>query len=315
MIGVQIEERRNLEKEIFFLTDTIIENIIQLGNKELTENQEKFAECLRLMDDLLEKLANYLSGKQEYLEELLRQLFSQKLPDQRVLTSFQSFSNNLESIITEALIRYKKHKLAEEKTELSDEAATDVEQKLAEQESLQANNLMEENNVNPKQDEMAMDPGKETEESENGIRELEKNIKSEKHGDNLDSSLENFSEVSLVKEVKVSEKGESIDLEKLLCQFFKGKKLIKNYKIHGIELPYFFPDLNLAVELSSTKQPKKEVWKEYYCSKANITLITISQKELNYYRRISKHLRRYLSSVGINNRVEDDNMGDAHVST
>lgn len=286
---MQIEERRNLEKEIFFLTDTIIENIIELGNKNITENREKLEKCLKIMDVLIEKLAIYLSGKQEYLEELLRQLFSQKLPDQRVLSSFQHFSNNLESVIIEGLDRYKKCKLPEEKMEANNEALVNENLNHAEANTFQED-IPIDKNENQNQREIIIASSVETKGSEKGIV------------DSCDGFQGN--------EEQESEKSEAIDLEKILRQFFKGKKLIKNYKLHGIELPYFFPELNLAVELSS-KQPNKEVWKEYYCTKANITLISISQEELSYYRRISKLLRRFLSSEEINNKVGDISIDDA----
>lgn len=296
---MQVVERRNLENEIFFLTDTLIEKTIELGNKEFTEDNEEYINCVMVMDELIGKLATYLSGREEYLEDLLRQIISQKLPDQRVLASFQSFSNNLECIIVTGLERFQQSKilehieaLPEEETELiaetrANEASNDVaentvnkspiEEKANESQQSMADSYLE-NQETEKEDRQGQD---------NMAESMVVNLNNEAAETDLNDSP---SEI----ENRYEEEDKVIILEKILSQFFKGKKILKNYKLYGMDFQYFLPELNLAIELSNTaRQPKKEVWKEYYCSKANITTIAISPEELNYYRRVVKHLRRF----------------------
>ncbi|WP_227766247.1 hypothetical protein [Zhaonella formicivorans] len=273
------EEKKALERDILELTDRFIEQTIQLGDQEKKDSNE-YEKTLEGVRELIEKLSFYLSGKEEHLEELLRQLTRQKLPDQRVLTSFNNFSCTLNDLIEQGLALYKKNKMV-----ILNQSPSDLTEKI---------------DITPEPE-----PEQQVEEetdcsgtADTGSQPLlaaDLGIVEEEGKDELESTVENSEE---------TDTEETDTLEKILRQIFRGKTLVKNYKLHGIELKYYFPDLQLAVEKIQNATPHNTVWKEYHCSRAGITLVRISDEEMSYYRRVSRYLKRVLSPVNTSAAAE-----------
>lgn len=282
------EQKKTLEHEILRLTDRLIEAAIQLGDKEEAERKQEFVRSLGIVQELAQRISQYLSGKEEHLEELLRQLTRQKLPDQSILNSFTNFSANLNELIIGGLNLYQQLK----NTPLAETEETDAGKEWAEETGhLEIQPEEEQDSTDLDNEEIAVVPVSD-EVTHSETREdkiLEKQ-------DCLSNRPLNNAEQSAASPKTINQ------LEKILMQIFPGKKLVKGYKFHGFEIEYFFPELNLAIEKNHNPGTSNS-WKEYHCLKAGITLVKISDEELGYYRRLSRHLKHYLASLQKSNTI------------
>lgn len=100
-------------------------------------------------------------------------------------------------------------------------------------------------------------------------------------------------EMHMINEHKKNHLEDGIEL--LLRKAFPDLTLVKNYKLHGTKLKYYFPELKLALEKEEEQNNfhASKVWKEYYCTKAGIKLLYLRQEELINLRTLNKFIKKY----------------------
>lgn len=119
---------RERERDILALTDQVIEAAIALGLVGEEEKAERLQQARQKVAELAQLVEPLLEGHQDRLPDLLAQLVRQKLPDDRVLTSFGSFNGDLQQLLADGLA----HRGSNKESAQGGEALAVLERELAE---------------------------------------------------------------------------------------------------------------------------------------------------------------------------------------
>ncbi len=96
--------KKELEKNILEKTDKLVDSII--NSSDDNDRSIKYKNAIINVKDLA-KLTVKLIENEDHLENMLKQLISQKLPDKKILNSFGDFSKDIDYIIACGLKEYK----------------------------------------------------------------------------------------------------------------------------------------------------------------------------------------------------------------
>jgi hypothetical protein len=249
---LEIEVKKVLEKEILDLVEQIIELTIKINEIEQKFQNTHIQNILKLICTLSSKLSSFLDGKDEYVPELLREIIKQKIPDDRLLSVFPSFSSQLNYMIEQGIHMYQA---------LPDCVNSD--ENIPLRVNLRENNLEQEDLINEEIASKEVNP----------------------------YAIDSEAETICKNNIEVDEIAESI--QKILPDY----TLIKNCKIHGSQLEYFLPEINLAIEQENTNKSAQtsRIWKDYHCSKSGITLLRLPKEEITSYRNLSKYFKKVLA--------------------
>lgn len=233
----------------------ITEQVIEsvIKTSKSIDRKEEFGQNIELVSCLACKLSLYLDGQDDYVPIFLQQIIQQKMPDNRILTDFPQFSASLQKVIEEGIKKF--HSKPEQKqTTFNETCSTNI----------------------------ALD-SVEINTSENGEQTTVHPIT--KH---IDQHLMNIK--TDTNEIIV----QPDELEIYLRSHFRDLTLLKNYKLHGVRLAYYLPELKLAVEKDKDRETNKSnVWKEYYCRKADIKLLKVQKEKLINYKAFSKFIKKH----------------------
>ncbi len=94
---------RDVERQAIFLTERLVETAISISLLDGEARQEQWDKSVKMTKELCDLLSQVLSGQDEHLEPLLRQLVMQKLPDPRIMESFGNFQSDLFTILKEGI--------------------------------------------------------------------------------------------------------------------------------------------------------------------------------------------------------------------
>jgi len=226
------------------------------------EQKEEFEQNIELVSCLACKLSLYLDGQDDYVPVFLQQIIQQKMPDSRILTDFPQFSANLQKVTEEGIKKF--HSISEQKqTNFNETCSTNM-----------SFDSME-TNTSEDSDKTAVHPVT----------------------DNCDQHIMDIKTYINETDAKPDE------LEIYLHTLFPDLPLLKNYKLHSVRLAYYLPELKLAIEKDRDRETNEsDVWKEYYCNKADIKLLRVPKEKLINYKAFSKFIKKYaLKQENINN--------------
>jgi hypothetical protein len=118
---LNIREKKELELKIINLTDSIIQMVIDSGVLTKEEKEKQYLKGAEIVEVLAEQIVE-LVGDEKHLENMLKQLTAQKLPDKNILDSFGDFPSDLNKIIKYGLQKYwnKKAKIKQTAQKLND---------------------------------------------------------------------------------------------------------------------------------------------------------------------------------------------------
>jgi hypothetical protein len=262
--------KRKLETDILRLTDSLIEKVIELNDDDIKYKSNLFSECSELASNLGFNLLEYLEGREDLLETMLTQLTKQKLPDPKIMSSFDSFYANLNLVIQEGIQRATEKQYANENllTVLPPEEIQDFhddnvkdsivleEVDLIEGDIAKVNNPLNQDNLPPEEDIL-----------KDGL--IENDIPTSER--NMEFTQDNY--------------GDSDIFEILLTQHFG--KYIKDYRLTlGLYINYYIESKKLGFMIGSEKSNYTDnTFYTYLVQSKDITIIDIpiSKKSNKHY--------------------------------
>ncbi|MDS1030138.1 hypothetical protein RDV78_06480 [Bacillota bacterium LX-D] len=96
----------------------------------------------------------------------------------------------------------------------------------------------------------------------------------------------------LIKCINNDKGGNNSLLDKFIKIKFSNCKLYTNYRLLGIKLDYYIPDLHLAI-CCSDNLTKGSIWEDYYCSNANIKFVSVTSDDLLSYNKLNRKFKRF----------------------
>ena len=97
--------KREMEKKILAGIDGLVHLLINLSCVQGKQKDELLEQAIQMVRDVTPPLLVLLGGKEEHLENLLRQLITQKLPSGIAMDSFGPLRHDLNTILTLAFFR------------------------------------------------------------------------------------------------------------------------------------------------------------------------------------------------------------------
>lgn len=102
---IMVFQKRELEKSILAGIDRLVHVLIDISCADGRQKDNLMEQAIQMVRDVTPHLLVLLGGKEEHLENLLRQLISQKLPPALALNSFGPLKRDLDIILTLAFFR------------------------------------------------------------------------------------------------------------------------------------------------------------------------------------------------------------------
>lgn len=99
-----------IESQVLSLVDGFIDTMIELKNSDPGEEQALYESAEEQLLALADKALLLLGGQEEYLEAMLNQLISQKLPHGAVMNSFGNFKQELDEVVSRSMDVYREKK-------------------------------------------------------------------------------------------------------------------------------------------------------------------------------------------------------------
>lgn len=103
-----------IENQIIKLVDDFINTMIEMHNAVPGQEEELYAQAEGLLLELTDKALLLLGGREEYLETMLSQLITQKLPQGAVIDCFGNFKEELDQVMARTLDVYHRQKMGRE---------------------------------------------------------------------------------------------------------------------------------------------------------------------------------------------------------
>lgn len=100
-----------IENQIIKLVDNFINTMIEMHNAVPGQEEELYAQAEGLLLELTDKALLLLGGREEYLETMLSQLITQKLPQGAVIDCFGNFKEELDQVMARTLDVYHRQQL------------------------------------------------------------------------------------------------------------------------------------------------------------------------------------------------------------
>lgn len=221
---------------------------------------------LRNLNPLLLKLVD---EKEEHLESLIRQLFSQKLPPGFILTSFGGLRRDLDFVILQALIPVEPEPITEQP------AQADIE--LIPEPDPQVDKFIE--NTNQYEQHIS---DKDPEPEISKVRDLP--VEDETILLDLCPGKNQLQNQAL--------KSSSPTLADIIANFYPNDEVISNYTIRSVSIDYYLPKRKIAYVFMS---PGKRIYKMHrlLLKQEGITLIEVAPGELNNIRLLARHLPKF----------------------
>lgn len=221
---------------------------------------------LRNLNPLLLKLVD---EKEEHLESLIRQLFSQKLPPGFILTSFGGLKRDLDYVVHQALIPSEPEMVVLQQTEVNNVSIPEP------------NPQIEDASIDTTQHEECVS----IEIPEAGI------MKSEDIPDIEDNSSYIPCPGNSVTQNQVLE-NPTPSLADIITNFYPGEEVVENFTFRSLSVDYYLPQRKIAyVQMS----PGKRIYKMHrlLLKQEGITLVEVNPGELNNIRLLARHLPKF----------------------
>lgn len=309
-------EQQELEREILALTDRLIENTIELSLLTGEEFEGKREEGINIVVNLATVLEEYLGSSPEHFAQVIKELARQKLPDENILTSFGSFSTQLEEVIQEGLRLYLENRPPVAEDETVEPAA------IAPPETGEANAPTAgecpatcEESDGPTQDSgmdmVALASDEEAAEEEVSAAPAEALTAPavepaepvvEQDGGTATSCDAISQEEIPIQATPGAATGAAVpdNWETALRMLFPDATIIKNHTVKGLAFSYYLPEYALAIDVNPLDQ-KETIWKEYYCRQEKIKFLPLTVQESSRLRHILRSLRLSLAQTASQN--------------
>ncbi len=294
----------SLENQIIKLVDDFINTMIEMHNTVPGQEDELYALAEGQLLELTDKALMILGGREEYLETMLSQLITQKLPQGAVIDCFGNFKEEMDQVVARTLEVYHQQQLdLVSGTDTWGDASEDE----VEEESVDLESVME-----ASQEEAEVDDAGDDVASAGEYNEFEE----DDEADNLET-LEKSAEASPEKTAKIAWEPVDVDgiegvafepveaqipaeeaLEEdplgiLVRLAFPGQEILRNYSIHDIVVQWFVPDLELGF-LSPEEGDFVSSMGDLALRRAGITLIIVDPAGIYNVKSFKRSLRRLL---------------------
>lgn len=290
----------NLENEIIKQVDALIQCALSVSLKDEASRREQIEEGIQRVQKMGSLLLEVLEGREQHFQALLEQLVAQRLPDRRVLQSFNSFSQDINEIIrlgTEAFFQLKENSAiqgeitadAEAEVFLPEEEGPELTDNYIE--AVRENKGMEliEDFIDRPGE--TVEPACSTVVAERDYQEKELPVETESEyteagAISTDDSV-TYQEPSECETPAAGEKYASLHLA--LLQAFPGESIIYNFKTPYGYLAFYLPGLKTGFKLAGSRYDWRE---EYFCRQEGIRVRSINIEDLHNPVLLARRLRR-----------------------
>ncbi|MGI6555384.1 MAG: hypothetical protein ACOX2P_08590 [Bacillota bacterium] len=300
-----------VENQILSLVDDFIDTMIELHNTVPGQEQELYETAEKQLLELIDKALFLLGGRQEYLEAMLSQLISQKIPQGTVIESFGNFKEELDQVLARALEVYREGKdvLNEEVSGSSEDWVEEVNEEKDEGDSEEPEEEEDLDEVNGEPEE-ANDEDEELEDEEqpgDGEESVEKadggvsqeDDGSEETGESADGQEMEGEEPEPESEgdyatdsEESSEEDETRDpLGLLIAMAFPGEEILAQEAFGELVFDYYLPNQKLAFFNAATSQKVSHI-SELALRKMGITVIYLDPDGIYNIKSLQRQIRR-----------------------
>lgn len=293
---------RMIEKTILSNINYLVRLLIDMSGMNQVQKERFLEEAARVVRRTRPYLLSLIDGKEEHLGALIKQLVSQKLPQQSVLDSFGDLQLDLDRVLALALITRPNTRSSSVNTE--DELPAENKPSGAENpfDSTEPDTFMteslEDENRDLVEDSVEIPQDSTPEESTYSIDQTVEEYKEDYFQEDLFPTNNVFSETEPIQnnddeniETITINVQENEPLESLIRGLFPGLEIVPDYIIRSMKLDYYLPQKKLGFKLLS---PQEQIYKyhELLIRKEGINLIKVYPNELNNIRLLVNKLLR-----------------------
>lgn len=155
---IMVLRKREMERNILAGIDRLVHVLIDLSCAQGKEKDELLEQAIQMVRDVTPPLLVLLGGKEEHLENLLRQLITQKLPSGLALDSFGPLKRDLDTILTMAFFRDPEETTQPMPEEVPDEVPDEVPEEVPANEQEPMEEATPETTAIPEQEDTTVSP-------------------------------------------------------------------------------------------------------------------------------------------------------------
>ncbi|QGG46956.1 hypothetical protein [Heliorestis convoluta] len=255
------KEQRHLEQQILRLLDQIIDEASQVSMMVGPYRDERFAEGVRMMEQLLTLCELLVEGRKEYVEATIRQLFQQKLPQPNVLRSFGEFQSTLEEYLQQGLQERAKAWEEEQQREIIHVVST--------MEALPVTEVVVEN------EDTANNREEQVRGQENGVQAFAAPLKETAPKKKEQKEVEDYTEVILLR---------------TLQEIYPHCEVVAGSPPGTTGLAAYVPAKGFAILCASS--PRRSGRREYICRQLGLQVIYIANTDLHSPLRLKRRILR-----------------------
>lgn len=287
-----------MEDQIISLVDDFIDTMIEIHNLGPEQEQGLYEIAEKQLLELTDKALFLLGGREEYLEAMLKQLISQKLPQGAVMDCFGNFNESLDEIIANVIEVYHgmqstafpstdQEVLEEEEVEESEEEPLDEFSEKEEIEIEETDTLVGSEEENKEEFEV------ESEESDvegDLVQVTEEDIEEDSESEVV---LEDPHEGESPKE-QLGEEISDDPMGILIEMAFSGEEIIQRYEIADMVFDYFLPQHSLAFLRAREEKESISHIGALALRKAGISVVRVNPENIYNSKAFKRKLKRLL---------------------
>lgn len=285
-----------VETEILSLVDEFINTMIEMQNSGPDKEQKLYESAEQQLLALADKALFLLGGREEYLEAMLHQLITQKLPQGPVMDSFGDFKEDISQVVSKSM------DIFWEKKNNSPEAAgsqpAEIVEEKAESVSLPSEDSGEQPDSGLEASVVESEPGEAGEQAAGAEKEDGEAGEQAAGTEKEDGEAGEQAAGTEGADGEESPEGEDFGEDRLgllVKMAFPGEEFIKNQEFADITLEYYLPKHNLAIVNASNGMAAVSNIAELALRKSGITVIRVDPSRAYNLRAFKREVMRTLS--------------------
>ena len=288
-----------MESQVLSLVDDFIDIMIELQNADPNQEEALYASAEQQLLTLADKALLLLGGREEYLEAMLNQLITQKLPQEAVMESFGDFKQEVEQLVSRSMDAYREKKLEPEEASDMSIVAPDAEDAyIVEEKNLAI--VKEEIDVDKSGTELSEEAENADSFSEEEITVADMSLEEEALPDEEDGGIQGEEAFAFVEEW---EESEEVQVEEplgfLINSAFPGEEILSQYKFADIVFDYYIPSYTLAFYNGSEEMISLSSFNELALRKSGITVICIDPARIYNIKAFKRDILRIISEKSL----------------